>query len=35
VTIDTPPTTANLFGTGAVGTATVSITNESTVSVGD
>ena len=35
VTIDIPPTTANLFGTGAVGTATVSITNESTVSVGD
>ena len=35
VTIDTPPTTANLFGTGAVGTATVSITNESTVSVCD
>ena len=35
VTIEIPPTSANLFATGAVGTATVSITNESTVIVGD
>jgi len=34
VTIDIPPTTANLAMTTAVGNVTVSITNESTVSVG-
>ena len=34
VTIDIPPTTANLAMTTAVGSVTVSITNESTVSVG-
>jgi|TARA_R100000455_G_C6273233_1_gene130603 hypothetical protein len=35
VTINTPPTSANLFGTGAVGTVIVEISNESTVVVGD
>jgi len=35
VTINTPPSSANLFGTGTVGNVTVSITNESTVIVGD
>ena len=35
VTIDIPPTGANLFGTSAIGNVTVSITNESTVVVGD
>ena len=34
VTIDIPPTTANLAITTAVGNVTVSITNESTVTVG-
>jgi len=34
VTIDTPPTTVNLAITTAVGNVTVSITNESTVTVG-
>jgi hypothetical protein len=34
VTIDIPPTSANLAMTTAVGNVTVSITNESTVSVG-
>ena len=34
VTIDIPPTTANLAMTTAVGNVTVSITNESTVTVG-
>tara|TARA_R110000824_G_scaffold285036_1_gene473208 strand:+ start:733 stop:1308 length:576 start_codon:yes stop_codon:yes gene_type:complete len=35
VTIDIPPTGANLFGTSAIGNVTVSITDESTVVVGD
>ena len=34
VTIDIPPTTANLAMTTAVGNVTISITNESTVTVG-
>ena len=34
VTIDTPPTTANLAITTAIGNVTISITNESTVTVG-
>ena len=35
VTINIPPTGANLFGTSAIGNVTVSITDESTVVVGD
>jgi hypothetical protein len=35
VTVDIPPTGANLFGTSGLGTVTVSITDESTVVVGD
>lgn len=35
VTVNTPPASANLFGTSGLGTVTVSITDEGTVTVGD